>query len=411
MAVQRGGRERNLSYIICNMRKFKNADLKGLQIHNQREKESHTNPDIDESRTNLNYDLLHQQKIDYKAIINDHISKNVETNRAVRKDAVRCCSFMISASPEFFDGLLPEHEKAFFESNLSFLQERYGKENVMYASVHKDEKTPHMHVGIVPITKEKKLSAKQIFNKVEMKQLQEAIGRHNEKWGLLRGEPSDKKYLEMNQFKRQALKQEIKELEIQKIEHEQASKQIEERLEDLKETAYKAEAVDRIEVKEMGGFLSSKSVKMSKEDYEQLKNLAQSADVLRKENKLLKDENRRERVRSEELQKAKDRLNKEKTALQQENKELKTENLFLKRSINKFIETFKEQKQEMAMKLGFVKAYILKKMKMPLYKRFFGSELEEKGAAQYLSEEEQNKKKQNEAKRSKRRDQEMDMER
>lgn len=393
------------------MRKFKNADLKGLQIHNQREKESHTNPDIDESRTKLNYDLLHQQMIDYKAIINEHISENVETKRAVRKDAVRCCSFMISASPEFFDGLSPEREKAFFESNLSFLQERYGKENVMYASVHKDEKTPHMHVGIVPVTKEKKLSAKQIFNKVEMKQLQEAIGRHNEKWGLLRGEPSDKKYLEMNQFKRQALKQEIKELEIQKIEHEQASKQIEERLEDLKETAYKAGAVDRIEVKEMGGFLSSKSVKMSKEDYEQLKNLAQSADVLRKENKLLKDENRRERVRSEELQKAKDRLNKEKTALQQENKELKTENLFLKRSINKFIETFKEQKQEMTMKFGFVKAYILKKMKMPLYKRFFGSELEEKGAAQYLSEEEQNKKKQNEAKRSKRRDQEMDMER
>jgi hypothetical protein len=411
MAVQRGGRERKLSYIICNMRKFKNADLKGLQIHNQREKESHTNPDIDESRTKLNYDLLHQQKIDYKAIINEHISKNVETNRAIRKDAVRCCSFMISASPEFFEGLSPEREKAFFQSNLAFLQERYGKENVMYAAVHKDEKTPHMHVGVVPITKEKKLSAKQIFNKVEMKQLQEAIGRHNEKWGLLRGEPSDKKYLEMNQFKREALKQEIKELEIQKAEHEQASKQIEERLEDLKEAAYKAGAIDRIEVKEIGGFLSSKSVKMSKEDYEQLKSLARSADVLRKENKRLEDENRLERARSEELEKARDRLSKEKTALQQENQELKTENLFLKRSINKFIEMFKEQKQEMAMKLGYVKAYILRKMKMPLYKRFFGSELEETGAGQYLSEEEQNEKKQKEAKRSKRRDHGMDMER
>lgn len=400
-----------MPYIICNMRKFKNADLKGLQIHNQREKESHTNPDIDKSRTNLNYDLLHQEMIDYKAIINEHISKNVETKRAIRKDAVRCCSFMISASPEFFEGLSPEREKAFFQSNLEFLQERYGKENVMYAAVHKDEKTPHMHVGVVPITKEKKLSAKQIFNKVEMKQLQEAIGRHNEKWGLLRGEPSDKKYLEMNQFKREALKQEIKELEIQKAEHERASKQIEERLEDLKETAYKAGAVDRIEVKEMGGFLSSKSVKMSKEDYEQLKSLARSADVLRKENKRLEDENRLERVRSEELKKAKDRLSKEKAALQQENQELKTENLFLKRSINKFIETFKEQKQEMAMKLGYVKAYILKKMKMPLYKRFFGNELEETGAGQYLSDEKQNEKKQKEAKRSKRRDQGMDMER
>jgi len=408
MAVQRGGRERKLSYIICNMRKFKNADLKGLQIHNQREKESHTNPDIDESRTKLNYDLLHQQTIDYKAIINEHISKNVETKRAIRKDAVRCCSFMISASPEFFEGLSPEREKAFFQSNLAFLQERYGKENVMYAAVHKDEKTPHMHVGVVPITKEKKLSAKQIFNKVEMKQLQEAIGRHNEKWGLLRGEPSDKKYLEMNQFKREALKQEIKELEIQKAEHEQASRQIEERLEDLKETAYKAGAVDRIEVKETGGLLSSKSVKMSKEDYEQLKSLARSADVLRKENELLKGENQRERVRSEELKKVKDRLSKEKAALKQENQELKTENLFLKRSINKFIETFKEQKQEMAMKFGYVKAYILEKMKIPLYKKYFESEMEEKGAGQYLSDSE---KKQREAKSLKRRDQGMDMER
>ncbi|WP_433960736.1 hypothetical protein [Bacillus zhangzhouensis] len=35
---------------------------------------------------------------------------------------------MISANPEFFEGLSPECEKAFFQSNLAFLQERYGKE-------------------------------------------------------------------------------------------------------------------------------------------------------------------------------------------------------------------------------------------------------------------------------------------
>nr|WP_306664901.1 hypothetical protein [Bacillus pumilus] len=40
--------------------------------------------------------------IDYKSIFNEHISKNVETKRAIRKDAVRCCSFMISASPRIF---------------------------------------------------------------------------------------------------------------------------------------------------------------------------------------------------------------------------------------------------------------------------------------------------------------------
>lgn len=369
------------------MRKFKNVDLKGLQIHNQREKESHTNPDIDESRSKLNYDLLHDQMVDYKAMINEHIAENVETKRAIRKDAVRCCSFMISASPEFFETLSPEREKEFFESNLAFLQERYGKENVMYASVHKDEKTPHMHVGVVPITKEKKLSAKQIFNKVEMKQLQEAIGRHNEKWNLLRGEPSDKKYLEMNQFKREALKQEIKELESQKAEHEQASKKIEDRLQDLKETAYKVRSVDQIEVKETGGLLASKSVKMSKEGFEQMKSLARSAEVLLKENKRLEKDIKFERTRSENLKEENDRLYEEKEVLKKENKELKSENLFLKRSINKFIEMFQERKQEMSMKLGYVKAYILKQMKMPLYKHFFQSELEEKGAGTYLSEE------------------------
>ncbi|MFK4464416.1 MobV family relaxase, partial [Bacillus safensis] len=292
-----------MGFIICNMRKFKSADIKGLQIHNQREKESHTNPDIDRNRAHLNYDLLHDQRVDYKALINEHIEKNVETKRAIRKDAVRCCSFMISASPEFFEKLSPEREKEFFKSNLAFLQERYGKENVMYASVHKDEKTPHMHVGLVPITKEKKLSAKQIFNKVEMKQLQEAIGKHNEKFGLLRGEPSDKKYLEMNKFKREALKEEIKELEQQKLDHEKAAAQISGRLDDLKKTAFEAQAVDQIEVKEKGGLLTAKTVQMSKEDFAQVQSLAKAGEVFRKENKKLEKELTDERSKTRELSK------------------------------------------------------------------------------------------------------------
>ncbi|MBJ7968236.1 plasmid recombination protein, partial [Bacillus cereus] len=39
------------------MQKFKMRDVKGIQIHNQREKESHTNPDIEKEQSHLNYDL------------------------------------------------------------------------------------------------------------------------------------------------------------------------------------------------------------------------------------------------------------------------------------------------------------------------------------------------------------------
>jgi len=373
-----------MGFIICNMRKFKSADIKGLQIHNQREKESHTNPDIDRNRAHLNYDLLHDQRVDYKALINEHIEKNVETKRAIRKDAVRCCSFMISASPEFFEKLSPEREKEFFKSNLAFLQERYGKENVMYASVHKDEKTPHMHVGLVPITKEKKLSAKQIFNKVEMKQLQEAIGKHNEKFGLLRGEPSDKKYLEMNKFKREALKEEIKELEQQKLDHEKAAAQISGRLDDLKKTAFEAQAVDQIEVKEKGGLLTAKTVQMSKEDFAQVQSLAKAGEVFRKENKKLERELADERSKTSELSK-KNRI------LEARNKELELENRFLKRAINKFMDVFKEKKQEYMILFGHLKARVLRQMNMKITDHHFENQNELKGAQHFLYEEEREK--------------------
>lgn len=378
-----------MGFIICNMRKFKSADIKGLQIHNQREKESHTNPDIDRNRAHLNYDLLHDQRVDYKALINEHIEKNVETKRAIRKDAVRCCSFMISASPEFFEKLSPEREKEFFKSNLAFLQERYGKENVMYASVHKDEKTPHMHVGLVPITKEKKLSAKQIFNKVEMKQLQEAIGKHNEKFGLLRGEPSDKKYLEMNKYKLEKMKEETKEIEQKNKGLKHENKGLEQHNLDLKKTAFEAQAVEQIEVKEKG-FLT-KTVQMSRENFEQLQSLAKAGDVFRRDNNSLENELKRERSRTKELSKENQRLKSENMSLKAEKRELELENRFLKRSINKFMDVFKEKKQEYMVVFGHLKAMMLRKMNMKIKDHHFENQNELKGAQYFLDKEREEK--------------------
>ncbi|WP_113755100.1 MobV family relaxase [Bacillus pumilus] len=371
-----------MAFIICNMRKFKSADIKGLQIHNQREKESHTNPDIDQNRAHLNYDLLHDKRVDYKAMINEHIEKNVETKRAIRKDAVRCCSFMISASPEFFEKLSPESEREFFKSNLEFIQERYGKENVMYASVHKDETTPHMHVGLVPITKEKKLSAKQIFNKVEMKQLQEAIGKHNEKFGLLRGEPSDKKYLEIHKFKLEKMKEEIKETEQKNKGLKHENKGLEQHNLDLKKTAFEAQAVEQIEVKEKG-FLT-KTVQMSRENFEQLQSLAKAGEVFRKENKKLEKELADERSKTSEL-------SKKNRSLEAKNVELGLENRFLKRSINKFMDVFKEKKQEYMIMFGHLKAMVLRQMNMKITDNHFENQNELKGAKHFLYEEEREK--------------------
>ncbi|MEC3250567.1 MobV family relaxase, partial [Bacillus cereus] len=220
---------------------FKMRDVKGLQIHNQREKESHSNSDIIQARTEQNYDLIHdKEKVDYKKLIQNRIDNGVVSNRAIRKDAVVCCSFMISASPDYMNSLSQVEQRRFFEESLRFLKGRYGEENFVYASVHVDEKTPHMHVGMVPVNEKQKLSAYSFFkNKSELHDLQDKIYEHVKEKGfdIERGVSSDRKHLSTQRFKAVTLQQEIGKLE-------QEKKEIDSRLYDLKFSLNQAKSVD-----------------------------------------------------------------------------------------------------------------------------------------------------------------------
>ena len=77
-----------LSFAVVRMQKMKSPDLKGMQFHNQRERESRTNPDIDPDRAHLNYDLLHQEKIDYNKHVKTIIESQKVSERKTRKDVV-----------------------------------------------------------------------------------------------------------------------------------------------------------------------------------------------------------------------------------------------------------------------------------------------------------------------------------
>ena len=67
---------------------------------------------------------------------------------------------LITASPEFMNTLPPKEQREYFERALSFVGSRVGRENIIAAVIHMDEKTPHMHLCFIPITPEKRLSAK-----------------------------------------------------------------------------------------------------------------------------------------------------------------------------------------------------------------------------------------------------------
>ncbi len=86
----------------------------------------------------------------------------------MRKDSVKFVDTLVTVSPEFakaHEAEMPEYFRRAFD----FLKERVGEENIISAVVHMDETTPHMHLCFVPLTKDKRLSAKEILgNKKSM---------------------------------------------------------------------------------------------------------------------------------------------------------------------------------------------------------------------------------------------------
>ncbi|MHA4202322.1 MobV family relaxase [Bacillus cereus] len=316
-----------MSYAICRMQKFKMRDVKGIQIHNQREKESHTNHDIESERTYLNYDLHNDGHIDYLKTVKDKIEQNVETNRAIRKDAVVMCEFVVTSDREFFDVLDmvdPAQQKVFFKEAYSFLKDRYGEENIVHAAVHLDEKTPHMHVGMVPVTEENKLSAKQIFNRKELVSLQDDFHAYMVEKGfyLERGISSDKKHVEMRKLKAMTAKEEIKALEIElgqclqkKESVNKQMEQLESRLNQLQNAMKSTNKVDKIEVKHKGGLLRSKTVEMSVEDFEELKTKAKASEAFKRENMTLHRKNEALQASNTDLHTTVKRLEKENEGL------------------------------------------------------------------------------------------------
>lgn len=204
-----------MSYAVVRMQKMKAHDLKGIQFHNQRERESRTNLDIDKERSHENYDLVHDEKIDYNQHVKEIIESQKTGTRKTRKDAVLVNELLVTSDKDFFDRLDPAEQKRFFEESYKLFSERYGEQNIAYATVHMDEKTPHMHVGVVPM-RDGKLQGKNVFNRQELLWLQDKFPEHMQKLGfdLERGEKgSTREHLETREFKRQTLEKEIDFLE------------------------------------------------------------------------------------------------------------------------------------------------------------------------------------------------------
>ena len=233
-----------MSYSVFRLQGIKTTtDLKGISKHNK-DRVSHTNQEIDSSRSKNNITLVECSNYNQKfnEIVGPMKEEHTERMKTMRADRVKtfdqhinsskndvACEMVFTSDSEFFKDMTNDDIKKWAEKSLDFVTKDIGieKENVIHAVVHMDEKTPHLHIVAVPLVKtynkKKKcdvwsISRRQFINgKIQLSSMQDIYNqRMNESgYNLERGEKgSDKEHTTKAEYTKKLI-EENKELKRQ----------------------------------------------------------------------------------------------------------------------------------------------------------------------------------------------------
>ncbi len=91
----------------------------------------------------------------------------------------------MTASPEWWNEATPRQQAEFFARSEQWLENKYGKDRVVAAVVHRDEATPHLSAFVVPLTQDGRLSAKEfIGGRSKMRDDQSTYAESVKNWVL-----------------------------------------------------------------------------------------------------------------------------------------------------------------------------------------------------------------------------------
>lgn len=179
---------------MAHITKYKHSQVGGnLLSHMERnrgDRSRYGNESIDHSRTHLNYDLseAHCWKDSYiKGYeVGEDYRRKWEAllkvqRRKIRPDAVGLGAVIVTL-PERYRDSPPYQIAEFFEQTYSFLHEMFGsRDNEIYACVHMDETTPHIHYGFIPVDENRQISAKRVLDRSTFQHFHENLDKHLQK--------------------------------------------------------------------------------------------------------------------------------------------------------------------------------------------------------------------------------------
>lgn len=225
----------NLNYAIFRSEPIYTInDLAQIGSHNKREKKAYqSNPDIKLELTHNNIELVPLTEKYVKGFYNltkDYMKEHNERMKTEREDRkktfkqmldrsnnVIADELMFTATNEFFKDMTRDDIKEWADTCMEFVYNDLGykKEQVLHATVHLDEKTPHVHCVVVPLikkydkrtnTERYTISKKQyIRDKIHLSELQDKYHKRltDKGYDLERGiKGSDRKHIKIKEYKR-----------------------------------------------------------------------------------------------------------------------------------------------------------------------------------------------------------------
>lgn len=337
-----------MSYAIFRVEPInKLKDLGQIGAHNTRTKEAYkSNPDIDKSKSVNNIHLIPPLQKDYynsyMSIVKDYKKQHDEKQKTERENRKKSFNQMLDDSNSVIaDELLFTSDKEFFKDMtkeeivkwanccMDFVYEDIGYEKwqVLNATIHLDEKTPHLHCVVVPLIKKyDKRSDKEkwtISKKHYMKDknylstLQDKYHERmvNNGYDLDRGiKNSDNEHIDIKQYKKITRKLNI-ELTAKNDKLNKSMLELEQKMESNKETIFDKEYV---KVKKDTFDSMNKVIEQTKKVmeiqpkiqkvYKEVDEYAKSYKYLEKENENIQKEVKYLKIKNEKLEKENDNL-------------------------------------------------------------------------------------------------------
>lgn len=235
-----------MSKLALHVQHFKAGAVGAIDRHNKRLGDSHSNELIDPARSGDNIAILRPDGDLY------YVARKVADNAAgrVTKNSVLVSEWVIYPPEELQDPATadPRALKAWGEDVVTWMKDR--GLNPKSATIHRDETTNHIHVDTIPLTKDGRLSRKELYTRENLTRYHTELAQYlqGRGWNVERGESTEDRQVRSKNVREYKQQQEAARLEAERqiAEARAEHQELEGKIAEYLEPAQKLENVDQI---------------------------------------------------------------------------------------------------------------------------------------------------------------------